>query len=115
MSLLRGCCSPNNWKHIVAIGVEQKLSNCDFYEHRYLENTNRLYKDTGKCDDQQQYKDILEAEMVSTTEWCTDNSPMTSNPYVSTKNPSERKPQRQFSETLDVKHKTSVCRLGEAT
>ena len=37
---------------------------------------------------------------------------MTPNPYVSTKNPSTRKSLRQFTETLDVKHKTAVCRFG---
>ena len=33
---------------------------------------------------------------------------MAPNPYVSTKNPRSRKSFRQFSETLDVKHKTVV-------
>ena len=33
------------------------------------------------------------------------------NPSVSTKNPSARKLFRKISETLDVKHKTAVCRL----
>ena len=33
------------------------------------------------------------------------------NPSVSTKTPSEIQPLRQFSETLDVKDSTDVCRL----
>ena len=37
---------------------------------------------------------------------------MTPNPYVSTKNPSAIKSLLQFIETLDVKHKTAVCRFG---
>ena len=45
-----------------------------------------LKKTSCKCDDQQQYKTILEAVMVSTTEGCTDNSPMTPNQYYPTKN-----------------------------
>ena len=43
----------------------------------------KLYKTAGKCDDQQQYKDIIEAEMVSTPEGGTDNSLMTPNPSLS--------------------------------
>ena len=50
--------------------------------------------------------------MVSTPEVCTNNSPIKLKPYVSTKNPSAIKSLHQFSETSDVKHKTSVCGLG---
>ena len=39
---------------------------------------------------------------------------MIPNPYVSTKILSARKLLRQFLDTLDVKHKTEVCRLGAA-
>ena len=37
---------------------------------------------------------------------------MTPNNYEPTKNPSSRKSIRQFLESLDVKHKTYVSRLG---
>ena len=50
--------------------------------------------------------------MVSTPEGCTDNIPMTPSLYVYTKNPSARKLLRQFTETLDVKHKIAACMLG---
>ena len=70
---------------MVDIGVEQSLSNCVKYEHRCLENIKKLYKTEGKCDDKQQYKAIIEAEMVSTPEGSTKNIPMTPNPYLSTK------------------------------
>ena len=49
------------------IGVYESLSNSDFHEHRYFKNIRKLYKYDGKNDDQQQYKAILEASMVSTT------------------------------------------------
>ena len=39
---------------------------------------------------------------------------ITPNPYLSTKKPSAGKPIRQFTETLDVKHNTAVCRFGTA-
>ena len=36
----------------------------------------KLYKQSGKCDDQQQIKYILQADMVYTPEVLTDNSPI---------------------------------------
>ena len=65
------------------IGIDPSLSNNTIYEHKCLENIKKLYKQAGKCDDQQQFKDILEADMVSTTEGFTDKipiSPRTSSP-----------------------------------
>ena len=44
------------------------------YEHRCLENIKKLYKSTGKCYHQQQYKAILVAEIISTPEGLTYNS-----------------------------------------
>ena len=41
-------------------------------------NIKKLYITTGKCDYQQQYKEMAEEAMVSTPEICTNNSPMTS-------------------------------------
>ena len=35
----------------------------------------KLYKHAGKCDNQKQFKDILEAAMVSTPEGFTNDSP----------------------------------------
>ena len=52
--------------------------------------------------------------MVSTPEGCTNNSPMVPKPYVYIKKSSERKPLRQFTETLDLKHKASVCGFSAA-
>ena len=62
-------------KKMVIIGVDQYLSTSDLYEHQCLENIKKLYKSAGKCDDKHQYKSILEAGMVSTTEGLTENSP----------------------------------------
>ena len=53
--------------------------------HICIENINKLYKYSGKCDYQQQYKAILEAEMVSTPEVLTDNSPIQPGPFVTIK------------------------------
>ena len=61
---------------MVTIGVEQSLSDRNFYKHRCLENINKLYKSACKCDDQKQYKAIIESEIVSISEGITKNSPM---------------------------------------
>ena len=50
--------------------------------------------------------------MVSTPAQFINNSKISTNLYVTVKNPSARKPLRQFSEALDFKHKTAVCKLG---
>ena len=54
--------------------------------------------------------------MFSTPEVFTDNSPLAPGPgpSMNVKNPSARKSLRQFYAVLDVKQKTSVCRLGVA-
>ena len=97
------------------IAVDQYLSNSDLHKHICLENIKTLYKTSGKCDDQHQYKAIIEAAMVSTPKECTDNSPMTPNQYKHTKNPSERKPLHKCLEALDVRHNTAVCILGTSS
>ena len=74
--------SPHLKDHVQAIGVDQSLINNDLYEHKCLENTNKVYKHAGKFDDQKQFKDILEASMVSTPERFTDDSPIS--PMTST-------------------------------
>ena len=53
--------------HLQTIGVHPSLRNNAIYEHKCLENIKILYKQAGKCDYQQQLKDIIEATMVFTT------------------------------------------------
>ena len=40
-----------------------------------MNNIKKIYQYAGKCDDQQNLKDILEAAILSTPEGLTDNSP----------------------------------------
>ena len=61
--------------HVQTIGIDQSLSNNAIYEHKFLESIKNIYKQAGKFDDQQQFKDILKAIIVSTPELFTDNSP----------------------------------------
>ena len=66
--------SPRLKYHVYTIGIYLSLSNNAIYEHKCLENIKKLYKQYAKCDDQQQFKDILGAAMVSTPEVFIDNS-----------------------------------------
>ena len=68
---------------------------------------NNIYQHAGKCDDQQNLKDIIDAAILSTPYGVTDNSPnvhMTSTPV---KKPSARKSLCLFTKILDVKPKTA--------
>ena len=87
------------------IGIDQYLSNNAIYEHKCLKNIKKLYKQAGKCDDQQKFKDILEAAMVFTPKGITENSPifpMTSTPF---KKPSSQKSLCMFTNILELKKK----------
>ena len=56
--------SPLLKDHVHTIDIDQSLSNNDIYEHKCLENNKILYKQAGKSDGQQKFKDINEAAMV---------------------------------------------------
>ena len=75
--------SPRPKYYVQTIVIDQYLSNSAIYEYKYLENIKHLYKKYGKYDNQQQFKYIFEAAMVSTYEGFTNNStipPRTSSP-----------------------------------
>ena len=66
--------------HMKTIGIYQSLCTRSCFEHKYMNNIKKIYQHAGKCDDQQNLKDILDAAMVSTPEEVTDDSlhvPMT--------------------------------------
>ena len=93
------------------IGIGQSSSNSALLKHRCIKNIKKLYQHDGKCDDQQQFKDILEEAMVSTPEGFTNNStrfPMTP---TQVKKPSARKPLCLFTNILHVKKKTAIHRV----
>ena len=90
------------------IGIDKSFRNSALFGHRYIQNIKKLYHNSGNFDDQQQFKDILEAAMVSTPEVFTNNgtrSPMNPTPV---KKPSARKPLCIFTNILDVKKRTAV-------
>ena len=99
--------------NVKTIGIEQSLRKNYIYEHKFLQNIKNVYKHAGKCDDQQQFKDIIEAAMVSIPEGFTNNSPispMTSTPF---NKPSARKSQYLFTNILDLKKKTATRQFGK--
>ena len=65
------------------IGIDQSSFARSSFEHRCMNNTKKVYQHAGKCDDQQNLKDIIDSAIISTPEGVTDNSPnvhMTSSP-----------------------------------
>ena len=83
--------------------------NKNSYKHQLF-----FYKHSCKWDDQQYFKDILEAAMVSTPEGFINDSPispMTSSPV---KKPSARKSLCLVTKILDVKKKTATRQVGSA-
>ena len=77
-------------------------------EQKCLQNINNLYKHASKCNNQQQFKDIIEASMFSTPKGFTNNGPrypMTSTPV---KKQSARKSLCIFTNILEVKTKTDI-------
>ena len=106
--------SPHIKDHMKTIGIHQFLRNNSLYEHKYLQKINKLYKHAVKYDDQQQFKDIIEAGMVSIPEGFIDNSPIS--PMISTpvKKPSAIKSPCLFTSILNVKNKTATCRVRAA-
>ena len=61
--------------HMKTIGIDQSSFARSYFEHRCMKNIKNIYQHAGKCDDQQNLKDIIDAAILSTPEGVTDNSP----------------------------------------
>ena len=79
-----------------------------------MNNIKKIYQHAGKCDDQQNLKDILDAAILSTPEGVTDKSPNVTMESTTVKKPSARKPVGLFTNILDVKPKTAKRRFVAA-
>ena len=75
-----------------------------------MNNIKKIYQHAGKCDDEQNLKDIIDDAMVSTTEGGTDNSPNMPMSPALVKKPSARKSMCLFTNIWDVKPKTAKLR-----
>ena len=97
--------SPQLKDHVQTIGIDQSLSKNALYDHKCPENIKKLYKQAGNCGNQQQFKDIIEADMVSNPEGFTNDSPISPMTPTPVKKPSARKSLCLFTNILDVKKK----------
>ena len=79
-----------------------------------MNNIKKIYQHAGKCDDQQNLKDIIYAALLSTPEGFTDNSPNVHIPSTPVKKPSARKSLCLFTNILDVKPTTAKRRFVAA-
>ena len=61
--------------HMKTIGIDQSPFARSSFEHRCMNNIKKIYQHAGKCDDQQNLRDIIDAAILSTPEGVTDNSP----------------------------------------
>ena len=96
------------------IGIDQSSFTRSSFEHRCMNNIKNIYQHAGKCDDQQNPKDILETALLSTPEGLTDNSPNVHMPSTPVKKPNARKSLCLFTNILDVKPTTSKRRFVAA-
>ena len=93
--------------HMKTIGIDQSSFTRSSFENRCMNNIKNIYQHAGKCDDQQNLKDIIDTAILSTPEGVTDNSTnvhLTSSPA---KKPSARKSLCLFTNILDVNPTTS--------
>ena len=76
---------------MVTIWLDQLLSNSEIYETSWLGKIKKLYKSAVKCDDQCQYRGIIEEDMVLNPEGFNDNIPILTGTYLTVNNSSSIK------------------------
>ena len=77
-----------------------------------MNNIKKIYQHAGKCDDQQNLKDLIGAAMVSTPEEITDISPSLLIIQTTVKKPSAKKSLCLFTNIFDAENRTSKHRVG---
>ena len=100
--------------HMKTIGIDQYSFARSSFEHRCMNNIKKIYEHAGKCDDQQNLKEIIDAAILSTTEGVTDNSPNVHMAPKPVKKQSARKSLYLFTNILDVNPKTAKRRFVAA-
>ena len=96
------------------IGIDQSLCTMSSFEHKCVNNIQKIYQHAGKCENQQNLKDILDATMVSTPEGATDDTPNVSITSTPVKIRSARKSMCLFINILNVKKKAAKRPIGAA-
>ena len=79
-----------------------------------MKNIRYIYQHAGKCDNQQNIRDIIYTNMVLTTEGVTYNSPNFPMAPTPVKKPSARKSLCLFTNILDVQPKIAKRRIVSA-
>ena len=75
-----------------------------------MNNIKNIYQHAGKCDNQQNIKDIIDDAILSTLEVVIYNSPNVHMKSTPVKKPSASKSLCLFTNILDVKPKMAKCR-----
>ena len=96
------------------IGIYQSSLIRSSFEQRCMYNIKKIYQHAGKCNDQQNLRDILEAALLYTPERVTANSINVHMKSLPFKKPSARKSLCLFTTILDVKPKTAKRRFVPA-
>ena len=52
--------------HMDTIGIDQSSFARSSFEHTCMNNIKKIYQHAGKCDDQQNLKDIIDGAILST-------------------------------------------------
>ena len=84
------------------IGIDQSSFTRSSFEHRCMNNIKKIYQHAGKCSDQQNLKDIIDAAILYTPEGVTDNIPNVHLKSSPVKKPSASKSLCLFTTILDV-------------
>ena len=61
--------------HMKTISIDRSSFTRSYFEHRFMNNIKNIYQHAGKCDDQQNLKDIIDADILSTPEGVTYHNP----------------------------------------
>ena len=104
--------SPRLEYHMKTIGINQSLINRSSFEHKCLNNIKYIYQHAGKRYYQQNLKDLLDADMVSTPEEITDVISSLRKTPTTVKKPRARKSLCLFTNIFYVKNKASKRRVG---
>ena len=96
------------------IGIDHSLCARSYFEHKFMNNIEKIYQHAGKCDDQQNLKDNIDADILSTPEEVIDNSPNVPMKSTLGKKPTAGKSLCLFTNILDVKPKTAKRRIVAA-
>ena len=58
-------------EHMKTISIDESSFTRSSFEHRCMNNIKKIYQHAGKCDAQQNLKDIIDAVILSTSEGVT--------------------------------------------